>query len=240
MAKEVINKVLDISVHQGLLSDEAVKKIKENNLWVVLRIGYTGYESLKPAKDTVFEQNYKKLHDANVPCGAYYFTIAYNKAMADLEIQFILDTLKGKRFELPFYLDVEGQKNSIPWTNLSGDARAELSDYICSSVEKNGYYAGIYSSKHGFTSSWLNMSKLTHFDKWVAQYYVTCTYNGQYGMWQYSSKESASKYGITKGTYVDINNAYYDFPTIIKRKGLNNYVDVKYITCPNCGQQIEV
>lgn len=246
MAKEVINKVLDLSVHQGILSDDAVAKIKASGVWVILRIGYTGYGSLAPAPDTVFEQNYKKLYDAGVKLGAYYFTIAYNKVMADKEIAFILKTLDGKRFELPFYLDVEGQTNSAAWTNLSGDTRADLSAYICTAVQTAGYYVGIYSSKHGFTSKWLNMNKLTAFDKWVAQYNITCNYTGQYGMWQYSSKESASKYGITKGSYVDISNAYYDFPAIIKSKGLNHINDSetienkKYVTCTNCGARIEV
>lgn len=245
MAKQIINKVLDISVHQGILSDDAVQKIKASGVWVVMRIGYTGYGSLAPAPDTAFEQNYKKLHDAGVKLGAYYFTIAYNMAMANKEIEFIKKTLADKHFELPFYLDVEGQKNSAAWTNLSGDTRAELSAYILSAIQAEGYYVGIYSSKHGFTSKWLNMSKLTAFDKWVAQYNITCNYTGQYGMWQYSSKESASKYGITKGSYVDINNAYYDFPAIIKSKGLNHINDAipdnkKYATCPNCGVRFEV
>lgn len=240
MAKEVVNKVLDISVHQGELSDDAVKLIKNSGYWVILRIGYTGYESLKPAKDLVFEKNYKKLHDAGVPCGAYYFTLAFNQTIADLEIAFIKETLKDRKFELPFYLDVEGQKNSYPWTNLSGTDRAKYTRYICQAIQDTGFYVGIYSSKHGFTSSWLDMAQLTAFDKWVAQYYITCTYTGQYGMWQYSSKESASKYGITKGQYVDISDAYYDFPTIIKSKGLNNYNKVTYVTCPNCGTKVEV
>lgn len=240
MAKEIVNKVLDISTHQGLLTDTAVQKIKEAGMWVVLRIGYTGYESLKPAIDTVFEANYKKLHDAGVPCGAYYFTIAFNQTIAEAEAKFIVDTLRGKKFELPFYLDVEGQTASIPWTNLDGGTRAKMVRYICSYVESAGYYVGIYSSKSGFTSKWLDMSLLEHFDKWVAQYNIICTYNGTYGMWQYSSKESASKYGITKSAYVDINNAYYDFPTIIKTKGLNNYKNSRFITCPKCGELIEV
>lgn len=241
MAKEVINKVLDISVHQGFLSDDAVAKIKSSGYWVIMRIGYTGYGSLAPAPDTVFEANYKKLHEAGVQCGAYYFTLAFNDVIADKEIEYIKKTLSGKKFELPFYLDIEGQTNSAPWTNLSGTERARLSNKICTAIEREGYYVGIYSSKHGFTSKWLDMSQLTHFDKWVAQYNIVCTYTGSaYGLWQYSSKESASKYGITKGSYVDISNAYYDFPSIIKGKGLNGYAGVKTIKCPHCGSIIEV
>lgn len=237
---KVINKVLDLSVFQGELSDNAVKLIKSSGYWVILRIGYTGYGSLAPAIDTVFESNYKKLHDAGVPCGAYYFTLAFNETIANKEIDFIKKELANKKFELPFYLDVEGQKNSKPWTALSGKERAMFVNKICTAIQNEGYYVGIYSSKNGFTSSWLDMSLLTAFDKWIAQYNIACTWNGTYGLWQYSSKENASKYGITKSQYCDISNAYYDFPAIIKSKGLNNYNKVKYIICPNCGEKIEV
>jgi GH25 family lysozyme M1 (1,4-beta-N-acetylmuramidase) len=242
--RTVVKKVLDLSVHNGALTDAACETIKAKGMGVILRIGYTGYGSLAPAKDTVFENNIAKLKKAGVPVGAYYFTIAFNKAMADKEISFIKSILKEYKWELPFYLDVEGQKNSKPWTNLSGSDRASFSAYILQAIEDSGYYVGIYSSKHGFTSSWLDMTKLTSFDKWVAQYNSKCTYTGSYNMWQYSSKEKAKQYGLTKGTYVDINNAYVDFESIIKKKGLNGWgetsEDENIILCPNCGCKIHL
>ncbi len=241
--RKIVKKILDLSTHNGKLTDEACQTIKAKNMGVILRIGYTGYESLNPAKDAVFEDNIVKLKKAGVPVGAYYFTIAFNKLMADKEINFIKSVLTRFKWELPFYLDVEGQKNSKPWTNLSGADRAAHSAYILQAIEDAGYYVGIYSSKHGFTSKWLDMSKLTSFDKWVAQYYYKCTYSGTFNMWQYSSKEKASEYKLTKGTYVDINNAYVDFETIIKRKGLNGFSneapeEENVIVCPNCGHKI--
>lgn len=244
--RKIVKKILDLSTHNGKLTDEACQTIKAKNMGVILRIGYTGYESLNPAKDVVFEDNIIKLKKAGVPVGAYYFTIAFNKLMADKEINFIKSVLTRFKWELPFYLDVEGQKNSKPWTNLSGADRAAYSAYILQAIEDAGYYVGIYSSKHGFTSKWLDMTKLTPFDKWVAQYNSTCTYKGSYNMWQYSSKEKAATYGLTKGTHVDINNAYIDFESIIKKKGLNGYSeaseveDMNVIECPNCGCKIHL
>lgn len=238
MAKTVLNKVLDISSYQGILSADAVKKIKDSGVGVIIRMGYTGYGSLAPAEDTCFSENYKSLHNAGVNVGTYYFTLAYNYEMADKEIAFILNALKNRPTEYPFYLDCEGQTNSAAWTNLSGTKRAEIAAYILQKIQDAGYYVGIYSSKSGFSSKWLDMSKLTAFDKWVAQYNVTCTWNGVYGMWQYSSKEKASKYGITKSQYVDINNQYYDFPSIIKSRGLNGYAERKSVVCPKCGEKI--
>lgn len=241
MAKTIIKKILDISSFQGELSDVAVAKIKAAGVGVILRLGYTGYESNKPALDNVFDVNFTKLKAAGVPVGVYYFTIAYNNAMANNEAQFILSHLEGKTLELPVCIDVESQARSDGWTALNGQARASLVKYICTQLQNHGYYVSIYASKSWLTDSrLLDASQLTAFDKWVAQYNITCTYSGNYGLWQYSSKESASKYGITKTSYVDISNAYYDYEAIIKSKGLNNYGSANIVTCPYCSAKFEV
>lgn len=241
MAKKIVNKVLDLSSFQGILTSEAVELIKASGYWVILRLGYTGYGSNKPALDAAFEANYNKLKAAGIPVGAYYFTIAFSESMARLEAEFIINRLSGKKLELPIYIDVEAQNNSVGWSSLRGGARATYVKIVCSMLEQAKYYVGIYASKSWLTNNnVLDMKQLTAYDVWVAQYNPVCTYNGNYGLWQYSSKESAAKYGIEKTKNVDINNAYYDFPSIIKAKGLNGYAERKGIICPHCGTVIEV
>lgn len=62
-------------------------------------------------------------------------------------------------------------------------------------------------------------SKLTPYAHWVAQYDSKCTYKGDYGIWQYSSKGSVD--GISGN--VDLDYAYVDYPTIITNGGFNGY-----------------
>lgn len=242
MSKNIVMEVLDISSYQKELSDSAVEKIKRQKVGVILRCGFTGYGKHEPAIDPYFIRNYTKLHNAGVPCGAYYFTLAANSAIALKEINFIKDTLKDLPLELPVYIDVEAQANSLIWTTCSKANRTANVAMICEALESAGYYVGIYANKSWFANK-LDESKLKKFDKWIAQYNSTCTYTGNYNLWQYSSSEPASAYGITGTTRVDISHAYVDFPSIIRNKGLNNTAcasNDKMAVCPYCGQRFMV
>ena len=239
---KILQKVLDVSNKQDYLSDAAVAKIKNEKMAVILRIGYTGYGNPQtPTYDKKFEANYAKLKAAGVPVGVYYFTICYNDEITNKEINFLKKALEGKTFEYPVYIDVEPyeDKKACPaWNNCPKATRTQNVSRICEALEKEGYYVGIYFSK-GLVSGLLDLTKLTRFDKWIAQYNIACTYSGAYGLWQYSSKEPANKYYIVHAeNRVDISNAYYDFPKIIKEQGLNNYAKRKYVTCPKCGERI--
>ena len=232
-------KVLDISSFQGNLTADAVKKIKAQNMGVILRIGFTGYGSENPTMDANFEANYKALHDAGVPCGAYYFTLCYKEDILIKEINFLKNNLANKLFELPIYLDVEPQTGSYGWTSCSAITRSNNVARICRELQNAGYYMGIYASKSWFGAQLIE-GVIKDFDKWVAQYNSKCTYNGKYLMWQYSSKEKASKYGITRTSVVDISNAYCDFPAVIKKARLNGYKNMRCIKCPKCGEEIYI
>ena len=74
----------------------------------------------------------------------------------------------------------------------------------------------IYSNKNFFETV-LNESILDKYDKWLAQWSDTPTYNKPFGIWQYTSKASVP--GISGNVDKDI--AYKDYPKIITEKGLN-------------------
>jgi len=232
-----LGKVLDIASPQGLLTSEAVTKIKQQGiLGVILRIGYTGYGSEMPTMDKVFEHNYKLLHDAGINCGAYYFTLAYNDTILKREINWLEEQLGKKQFELPIYIDVEAQAGSKGWTNCSAAVRTANVAKLCEALEYQKYYVGIYASKSWFGSKLLE-SQLVAYDKWIAQYYIKCTYGGVYHMWQKTSSGYAPTYGIhTSSNKIDISECYYDFPKIIKNNGLNNTNKQLEVTCPFTGK----
>ena len=235
---KVLGQILDISNSQGKLTQDAVVKMKEKGIiGVILRIGYTGYGSEQPTMDLSFEHNYKLLHDNGINCGAYYFTIAYNDTIVNREIDFLKRELAKKVFELPIYLDVEAQSGSRGWTNCSPSVRTANVYKICKALEDANYYVGVYASKSWFGSKLLE-EPLKNFDKWIAQYNVTCTYKGAYGLWQKTSSGNAKAYGIYSTKCVDVSNAYYDFKSLIVGKGLNNYESRKFVVCPKCNEKI--
>jgi GH25 family lysozyme M1 (1,4-beta-N-acetylmuramidase) len=86
-------------------------------------------------------------------------------------------------------------------------------------MEAAGYYCGIYASDFSGFKDRLELSRLTAFDKWVANYISQPGYVESYGMWQRSSQGRVN--GITGN--VDIDECYQDYPTIIKANGLNGF-----------------
>lgn len=209
--------VLDISVHQGKVDFNKMKAAGVKG--VIIRCGYTGWGSTKSKqKDAKFEENYKKAKEVGLPVGVYWYSCASTEAEAIEEANLTLEYIKGKQIDYPVYFDSEDSHWQRP---LSASELSKVAKAFCETIEKVGYYVGIYAS-----TSWLNdeldMSFLKDYDVWVAQYNTRCTYTGNYGMWQYSSKGNGATYGCSS-TYVDMNHCYKDYPTIIKKAGLNGY-----------------
>lgn len=167
--------------------------------------------------DSQFINNYMGCKGHNIPIGCYFFmgcdcnTEERGRNLASN----ILAMLRGYQFEYPVYIDVEG----TAITQRDGVTDAVFT--ICDIIEKAGFYVGIYGSDVSTFKDRLNKDQLTRFDKWVARYPLTSnlTVIKNCGMRQYSST------GRVKGMSgnVDLDVAYYDFPTIIKTKHLNGF-----------------
>lgn len=165
--------------------------------------------------DVKFEQNYKGAKAAGVPVGAYYFVgrrcTSYDDGAADAKR--FLEILEGKQFEYPVYIDLEATDR----TAKAGATQACIG--FVDVMEAAGYYCGIYASDISGFCDRLDISKLGDIDKWVARYGSKPTYVKEYGMWQNSSSGRVN--GISGD--VDMNEAYKDYPTIMKTMGLNGF-----------------
>lgn len=166
-------------------------------------------------RDSTFLRNYQALHDERgIPCGAYYYVgrncITPEAGCADAH-RFI-EILAGMPFEYPVYIDLE----STSPKHREGATQAVIA--FCETMEKNGYYTGVYASDVSGFIDRLDLSKLDRYDKWVARYGSEPKKVKEYGMWQKTSS------GMIEGIAdrVDLDEAYMDYPAIMKRTGLNN------------------
>lgn len=203
---------IDVSKYQGNIDWEKVKKSGVG--FAILRLGYTGTVTRKPTLDGKFKRNFEQCAKLGINVGVYYYSTATSLKQAQNEAKFVIKHLKGKKLQYPVYFDTEDKKQA----KLSKAYLTEITKEFCETMEKAGYYVGIYSNKSWFTDQ-LNDSKLNAYDKWVAQYNDKCTYKGNYGMWQYSDNGTIN--GI-KGK-VDKNKCYKNYPSIIKKAKLNGY-----------------
>lgn len=208
--------VVDISASQKII-DANLLKSKVGG--VIIKLGYTGYESNKPAKSKTFDEQYKVCREHGIPVGVYYFTLAHTPAMVEMETSWVLNQIKDLELELPVYVDCEMQDNSPGWTALSFAQRDTYMNMWCSMIQNAGYYAGIYLPKVWGPA----MPNVKPFDHWIAQYNTVCTYSGSYGMWQYTSRAIPTDYGIV-ASGLDVSHCYINYPELIRARGLNHLV----------------
>ena len=213
-------KGIDVSYAQGVIDWE---KVKASGLvdFVILRAGY-GRETTQV--DTQFERNYAACKCLGIPCGAYWFSYAMSADEAKREAQVFLQTIKGKLFEYPVYMDLELAKQFA----LGKAACSEMADAFLSTMEQAGYYAGLYCSTY-YLDNYLSDSIKSRYTVWCAQYASKCTYQNPYGIWQYNVAGNA-EYDIIGQRSIpgivgecDMDYCYTDYPAIIKAAGLNGF-----------------
>lgn len=204
-------KGIDISHHQNDKGTIDFQKVKQAGYdFVIVKAGgaEVGYY-----QDSCFEKNYAGAKAAGLHIGAYYFASAFTTAeQGRTQAQKFLNIIKGKQFDFPVYVDVERFAG-----NPSGTTDATIA--FCDFMERNGYFVGIYSSDiSGFKEN-LEIDRLSDYSKWVARYGSQPKFVNDYAVWQ--SSETGRVDGISG--YVDLNECYQDFPTIIKNIGLNGF-----------------
>ena len=198
---------IDVSRWQG---DIDWSKVKTD--FCIMQAGY-GRETSQ--KDICFDKNYAGCKSAGIPCGAYWYSYATSEDEARLEAKACLEIIKGKQFEYPIYYDVEEQRI----LSLGRDKVSAIIKTFCGELERAGYFVGIYMSAYPL-GNLVSEDVRSRYAVWVAHYGVTKpVYQGAYGVWQKSSTGTIP--GISGN--VDLNEAYEDYPEIIKAAGLNGF-----------------
>lgn len=168
-------------------------------------------------EDSKFRANYKAAKAAGINVGAYYFVGKYCKSYEDgvADAMRFIAMISGLQFEYPVYIDFEAPDAS----DVEGNTEACIG--FCQTMEDNGYFAGIYASEISGFHDRLDDSKLQSYSHWVARYgkRPSTIHENVFGIWQYSSKGSVA--GISGN--VDMDISYVDFPSIIKKAGLNGF-----------------
>ena len=186
-----VAKCIDVSTWQGSIDFNKVKSAGYD--YVIIRAGY-GKE--KSQKDNMFETNYKNAKSAGLKVGAYWFSYAMSPSTATAEADACLSCIKGKKFELPVYYDMEYQ----PAMSTSNSNYTKMAVNFCNKLKSNGFKSGVYSSASVYDYL-LNRKTLKNngISIWNAEWYIkpsiTCD------VWQYSEKGQVN--GIN--TSVDMN-----------------------------------
>ena len=232
---DVLARGIDVSVYQHTLSMSGEyshlnwSNIKNAGIdYAILKIG-----SKKSGMDPVFEMNYADAKAANIDLGAYFYCYATSEEELDEEIDLLLTWLDGRTFEYPIYFDLEDP-------TLENPENKEMLTRFCfkfiDALRAEGYYGALYSNENWLENFLFEDILRGYCDIWYARYptankvtlndafeWNTEKYGAQLGMWQYSSTGQISGSGMPKNQTVDLNYCYKDYPTIIKKYGLNGF-----------------
>ena len=211
---------IDVSYYNGNINWQKVKNAGVN--FAILRIGYTGYGSARTkATDVKFEEYYKSAKSVGMPVGGYWFSCACSKEEGIAEAKAVLSKIKGKQFEYPIYLDVEDTHHQIK------ASKQDITDAIkgfCDTMEEAGYYVGFYCNEDWFNNR-MYPNQLAEYDRWIASWTSSKPLVAN-RMWQFGgeiNKICSNKIAGIPDNVTDCNYCYYDYPSIMKKAGLNGF-----------------
>lgn len=193
---------IDISEFNG---DVNIAGLKGKVDFIIIRCGFGGDYSFQD--DAQYRANVRKCQAAGIPFGVYLYSYARNVDMAKSEARHTLRLLRELGGAVPLYgvwYDVEDA--TLP----SGEVLVDNCLAYYEMIEAAGYYCGLYSYLVMMKTK-LNSPRLSHIDRWVAQWSGQLAYPGA-GMWQYTDR------GVINGKIFDMNRAYRDYPAIISKE----------------------
>lgn len=191
---------IDVSEHQGRIDWDAV--LNDDVGFVVIRCGYGDDYDFQDDKQWL--RNVAECERLGIPYGVYLYSYAENTAMAASEADHVLRLLAGHSPLYPVYLDLEEDRIAA---SLSRRELAAIASTFCDQIARAGYRPGVYANLNWWNNH-LTDPVFDSWERWVAQYNVTCDYAGPYRIWQCTSKASVS--GISGDVDLNFQLGYPD------------------------------
>ena len=187
------------------------EKVKEDGIeFAIIRCGYRGASGGALVLDPMYEANIKGAIEAGIPVGIYFFTQATSEIEAIEEASMVIRLIEDYDVDYPVFLDSESAGGSGRADKLDIEERTAYHKAFLETIASAGYEAGIYASKNWLNNR-LDMTQISQYKVWMAEYADVPTYDQYYDMWQYTSKGSVD--GIE--TRVDLNLSYMNIDTSI-------------------------
>ncbi len=211
---------IDVSRWNQAIDWEAVKQ--DGVEFAIIRCGYRGAAGGALILDSMFEQNIKGAIEAGIPVGVYFFTQAISEVEAIEEASMVISLIGDYDVDYPVFLDSESAGGNGRADSLTPEERTAYHKAFLETIASAGYETGIYASKNWLNDE-LDMTQMSQYKTWLAEYADVPSYSEYFDMWQYTSKGAVD--GID--TRVDLNVCYMNIDTSIDHaKGAAGYSGV--------------
>ena len=222
------NTELEFAGGNGLLGIDVSKwnkeidweKVKESGVeFAIIRCGYRGASSGALVLDPMYEKNIEGAIEADIPVGVYFFTQAIDEVEAIEEASMVIRLIEDYDVDYPVFLDSESAGGDGRADKLDAEERLKYHKAFLETIASAGYETGVYASKNWFNDR-LDVTQLSQYKIWLAEYADVPSYDKYYDMWQYTSKGTVD--GIE--TRVDLDLSFMNIDTSINHaKGAAGY-----------------
>lgn len=180
---------IDVSNHQGEIDWPRVAGAGVE--FVMIRVGYRGYESGIIHQDKSFLRNIKGAQEAGLDVGIYFFSQAITPEEAVREAAQTVAWLEGYEIAYPVVFDWERQEAESSRTReTDGATITACAVAFCEMIQSAGYQPMVYGSPSKAYNT-LELEKLLAYPFWLAHYtpdWAATSYRYQFDIWQYSDQ----------------------------------------------------
>ncbi len=188
---------VDISKENGEVD---FRKLKKDGIdFVMVRLGYRGYESGQIVLDEEYFDSIQLANEAGLAVGVYFESQAVTVEEALEEAEFVITKLIEMRVTYPVVFDLGLVANDTSRIeNLPKTQLTEITNAFCNRIKEVGYKPMVYGNKYWLLRK-IDLTMLGDYDIWLAQKGETPDYPYEFAMWQYSST------GTINGISGDVN-----------------------------------
>ena len=194
---------IDVSEHQREIDWPQVKAAGIE--FVIIRVGYRGYETGNLNPDKYAKANYQGAIDAGLDVGVYFFSQATSVEEAIAEARFVLDFTTDWDLKYPVVFDWEYISSTARTANVDRQTLTDCSIAFCEEVKNAGRTPMVYFNwRQG--DNRLFLYQLEDYPFWLALYSYRMTYPYKVEMWQYTNE------GKVPGIAGDVDiNLWFDY-----------------------------
>lgn len=201
---------INVNEKKGDIDWEQVKNTVD---YAMIRVGHREYMRGRIIADSKFEQNIKGATDAGIPVGVYFYSQAVSDAEAEAEASFVLEHIRNYSMTYPvaiyweYKLKEDGSQDENSRTvRCNGDQVTGFIDAFCGKIKNAGYTPCYYADK-AMAYNRLDLSRLSNYDLWYAEYRPAPSFFYDFKIWQYTKEGEVP--GISEKVPINISFKTY-------------------------------
>jgi len=204
---------IDVSSHQKEIDWAAVAG--DGIDFAIIRVGYRGYTAGSVQIDPNFTANITGALENGLDVGVYFFSQAISEAEALEEAEFVLSAIADYDITYPVLFDWEQIRNQNSRSQtIDPNLLTACAVTFCEAIRSAGYRPGVYAYQHLAYFSY-DLSALTDYVLWIAEYDDYPDFYYGFTLWQYTSRGTVA--GIEP--HVDRNISFVDYGRTIRHSG---------------------